>query len=222
MPLVQSSFAQGSVSASETGTFATAPVLGNLIIAFPFIFQAGAGTLNSVTDTQGNTYTPIRGLVQNSSCQEWLYYCPSAKGGGSNIQITATWNASVSFPTIGWAEFSGFSALDASGQATGSTTTASASCTTTTAGDLIIGWLGDNGGGAATPTDTVLFNAGNQFAQYRVAASAGAQSSSMTAVNSAWVTIVAAFKSTVSVVKPNPFPWALFETEAPGGAFRPR
>ena len=102
-------------------------------------------TVNSVTDSEGNTYSLAIGPTRSTgNASQSIYYAKSIVGApaGGNT-VTVTFNAAVAYPDVRLAEYSGLdesNPLDASAGASGSgTTTSSGAATTTNAVDLLVG-----------------------------------------------------------------------------------
>jgi hypothetical protein len=128
-------------ASSQTGTniaaSAYSSVAGNLIVA---VVRHANGTISSVTDTAGDTFTRAIGPIGTDPDVE-LWYAANVAGHSSNA-VTANFSASGSFRSIVVTEYEGLQAatpLDAtdSGTAAGTTVT-SAGFTTTTANQLIV------------------------------------------------------------------------------------
>ena len=84
--------AECTVSASSLPSAATAAIshtAGNLLVVGVSFQTAGGATSVTLSDTAGNTYTPIGSLLVRGGNRMQLWYCPNCLGNASNI-VTAT------------------------------------------------------------------------------------------------------------------------------------
>lgn len=93
---------------NSTGNFGTNPTTGNVIVIFVY-WADDTSTLNSVTDTLGNTYTlldnPTR-MASRTQSAAWAY-AKNITGGGAN-SVTANMSSGVAV-TVNAQEWSGAS-----------------------------------------------------------------------------------------------------------------
>lgn len=220
-----------------SATFPSNNTVGNLLTYTGNVRDNNLGI--TITDTRGNHW--IIGPKINSSGDApqnfFTAYCLSCAGGPNTVTLTNN-NADTNICGT-YAEFSPgagnvFSGTDGTGSAQNAgvvTTITTSSFTTTNANDLIIATMGSGGGGGTSAgSGYTKFSSANYGAnapyilgEYQIVSSIGTYTASANQVTGAYMDIVAvALKATFSPATPNPFPWALFQIEAPGGAFRPR
>lgn len=105
-------------------------------------------TVQSVTDTAGNTYTLAFPATQGTSITQAIYYAKNIKAGASNT-VTVTFNQAAAFLDVRVMEYSGLDTanpLDAGGGASGTGTGLdSGAINVTSAGDLFLGASTVNG-----------------------------------------------------------------------------
>jgi len=110
-------------------------------------------TVESVTDSAGNTYAVAAPVVQGTGLSQVIYYAKNINASNSNT-VTVKFSQSAMFPDIRIAEYNGLdpvNPLDASGGAFGTSGTLdSGPVTLTSAGDLFIG-AGDVAGVISAP-----------------------------------------------------------------------
>lgn len=155
--------------------------------------------VQSVTDTQGNTYQLAAGPQRNPDGpnSQAIYYAAGIKGGANTV--TATLSASAWYPDLRVAEYSGVSALDTSAGTSGFSTTASAGpITTSTASEVLV---------AAGTTESAFTGAGSgwtkrvitspnlDLVEDKITTSAGAYTATAANDGQQWVFQVVAFKA---------------------------
>jgi uncharacterized protein (TIGR03437 family) len=125
--------------------FRSNTVAGDLIlVGFDFISSA---TPNAITDSQGNTFTPIGNqLTSPGGAHSQIYYAKSVKGGSD--AVTINFSANSRFLEVYLAEYSGVdpnNPIDGQAGAFGvAGAVSSGNTTTTVAGDVIYGYcVGD-------------------------------------------------------------------------------
>jgi hypothetical protein len=98
-------------------------------------------TVNTVTDTRGNTYTLALGPTSGTGVRQSIYYARNIAGGSNTV--TVTFNQAATFVDVRIFEYSGLDTtnpLDVTAGAAGTGTSAnSGSVTTTAANELIFG-----------------------------------------------------------------------------------
>src|SRR6266403_2241207 len=98
-------------------------------------------SISSITDTQGNTYTPAVGPTSTTGLQQSIYYAKNIIGGSN--KVTVTFNQAAAYPDVRVLEYSGADTtnpLDVTAGASGTWLTGnSGSATTTSANDLVFG-----------------------------------------------------------------------------------
>jgi hypothetical protein len=139
-------------SASPTQQFAAATEAGSLLVA---IFQVYQGApLIDITDSQGNTWVvAFSGVISASPYVSYVAYALNTVGGTADVVSFNFTSATVIF-TAALAEYSGVNALRSSAFAPGSSSgVVSGPSVATVAGDLVIGTIqAENGGALATFT----------------------------------------------------------------------
>jgi hypothetical protein len=142
-----SSFVQEAASTTSgsanslTLSFAANTFAGDLILV-GFDFSAGT-TPSSVTDSQGNTFTPVgTQLPSPAGAQSVVYYAKNIKGGADTVTVTISANAT--FIELYLTEYSGIdrtNPIDAqAGASGGAGPVSSGNATTNFAGDVIYGY----------------------------------------------------------------------------------
>lgn len=113
-------------AATSAQTQAQAVTAGNAL--FVFVGWTASGiTVTSVTDTAGNTYTPLTQEASSTFAFGQMFYCLNALGNASN-RVTATYSGST-FSRVYCVQYSGVattSAYDEEANASSSTTSAAA------------------------------------------------------------------------------------------------
>lgn len=145
----------GSTSASSIATGATSSTTGNLICVF--VRRDPSGTITSVTDTAGNTYTSV---VENTTGNPYLkcFYAKNITGNASNV-VTAAFSGTIGYVWIHAIEVSG---LDTSApldvyddkDGTGTTSLVTDAITTASAGIILA---------AASQSGITDYTAGSSF-----------------------------------------------------------
>ena len=145
--------------ASVSVTYTAAQTAGDTNIVV-IGWSDATSTIASVTDTNGNTYSPAIGPTQQAGIQsQAIYVAPNivAAGAGAN-SVTVTFSGSVPFPDMRILEYSGLAAvspLDAAVGGTGNGTTSnSGSLTTTSPNELLF---------AASTVDSITTGAGTGY-----------------------------------------------------------
>jgi hypothetical protein len=113
-----------------------------LLVAFDYNTSATA----SVTDSQGNLFTPVGNqLTSPAGAQSRVYYAQNIKGGADTVTVTLSANSS--WLELYLTEYTGINpSIDAQAGASGSAgPVSSGNATTTVAGDMIFGYcIGDD------------------------------------------------------------------------------
>jgi hypothetical protein len=152
------------------------------------------GTVSSVTDTSGNTYTLVAGPIRGTGLTHYIYYAKniaSASAGGNSVTVTLSASKQLS---VGILEYTGLSTTSPLDQATSSTAyTASpnsGSVTTTAAHELILGIITSSSNGYLRPTTGSGFSpvynhpwVSTWFVQEKVVSSTGTYSSTASFLN---------------------------------------
>ncbi len=181
-------------------------------------------TLDSITDTAGNTYILAAGPTRNlnGGATQYLFYAKNiapASAGINVVTITVS-SASLTWPETRIAEYSGIdnvSPLDAvAANAGNSATTDSGQLTTTNANDIIVGVnYVANTTTEAGPGFTARFINNGNILQDRLTSSTGAYSSTAPLQDPGWwIMQAAAFKASPADSQAPSVPTALTVTAA--------
>lgn len=157
MAITRVSFAKGGVAGTGSATLTTTPfsaVAGNTIIVLVRTSTITTGSVSSVTDTAGNTYTRI-GASTQFAAGLFAYAASNITANASNI-VTATMDASHTFCWVAAIQYSG----------TNLAVTATATSSNVAATDLVT-----NSFSTAAANEAVLIaGAGNALATYTAVA----------------------------------------------------
>ena len=169
-------------------------------------------TVQSVTDSAGNTYSLAIGPTSGTALRQSIYYAPNIVGGANTV--TVTFNQPAAYPDVRILEYRGVTTLDAKAGASGnSATTNSGSATTTSANELIFGanMVYTLTAAAGTGfTTRVITSPDGDIAEDKVVTTAGSNSATATLTSSGpWVMQMVTFSAasgpvpTVGNVAPN-------------------
>jgi prepilin-type N-terminal cleavage/methylation domain-containing protein len=180
---------------------------GDLIVAY--VVWDHAPAIKDVTDTDGNTYTPVSGRVAwagGSSAQ--VFYAANVIGGTNLNTVTAAFSTGVSsFGLLYITEYSGIdktNPLDVTGSSSGagSGPMSSGNWTTTSARDLLVGLGASLNGTVTAPNFTPRAIGGNQntppygnIVEDRNVATAGTYAATAQQNGPAWVMQLVAFRA---------------------------
>lgn len=148
-------------SSSVSAPFGNPQVAGHLNVVVIGWYDSSS-SVASVTDSSGNTYHLAIGPTRTQSghaIQQALYYAPAIAAAASNV-VTVTFDQSADTPDLRVLEYAGYSVLDQTSAASGSTTTPSAALTTQFAGELVVagvttsGNFASNGPGEGSHVDS--------------------------------------------------------------------
>lgn len=186
-------FASGSGN-SLNSAFSSNVTAGHLLVA-----AIGGGTVsNTVTDSQGNTYTKAKdgtnpAMGGGGGYYVAIYYAV-AKNTGPNT-VTVNYPGSITFRRIAIHEYSGVNAIDVTSSNTGTgTTVSSGSATTNHANELIFGWmLSDSGVTSAGSGYTLRETAGSESTMDKTVSSIGSYNVTAPTSSSAWIGLMATF-----------------------------
>jgi len=211
---VNTTTAAGASGATVNATAASHTAKNFLVV---FITDEGTGVLaspNGVTDTAGNTYTVLPVSYESTGSppgmgSAWLAYAYNITGHASNV-VTAHFSSNATYCCIIVAQYSGILTTDPidvsnKGGSGGSAVAAFSApgITTTTAGDLLVGFAFNNSGVAATwtsPSGEVLDSIGNvaTLSEQIGVATATYTLAGTWASATNWATYMAAFKPAAS------------------------
>jgi len=184
-------------------SFASAQSAGDLNVVFVG-WSDTSSTVQSVTDTNGNTYVAAVGPTRSGTvASQTVYYAKNVKAGANTV--TVTFSTNVSWPDVRIIEYSGVDTanpFDAGAGAGGSGTAQnSGSLTTTNATDVLVAsnYIASVTS-AADPTFTQrLYTEGGEIVEDRLVSTAGTYSAGSTQQDAAWWIIqVAAFRAASS------------------------
>ena len=186
-------FASGSggTIASAFGSNVTA---GHLIVV-----TAGAGTAsNTVTDTQGNTYTLAKdgtnpAMNSGGGYQVAIWYAVATSTSADTV--TLHYPASQTFRRIAIHEYSGVNTLDVASSNIGNGTTVSTgSATTNHDNELIFGWMvSDNGVTSAGSGYNLRETSGSESTMDKSVNSTGSYNVTAPTTSSQWIGLMATF-----------------------------
>jgi hypothetical protein len=191
-----------ATSGTTTGTFTGSTTSGNLIVVTTSDDSGTTSNGVSVTDNKGNTYTKVHHVASASTLSMW--YAANVTGGASHT-VTATWSTSATGRlTLVAQEFDGgFTTLDKSTSATGSSTSPSsgATATTTAASETVVGGVSYGGtattvtlGSGYTNLNTVSVADAGIGQESKVVSSTGAQTATFSlAASRSWIAGVLTF-----------------------------
>jgi hypothetical protein len=204
---VQVNNSQGSGSSSVALAYTSNNTLNNLLVA-GVRFRASAQSFTSLTDSQGNTWLQIGSFVNNASGNNFslgMFYVPQARAGANTVTLALSAVGNADLVIL---EYSGNSAspLDTSASSNnggGGGTTISANITPSAAGNLLVGYSGNNSpgqnwtvSGSYVPR-TSQTNVGSGAADI-LSAPAGSTSTTFTWINTGLELMVASFIPTAT------------------------
>ena len=210
---VAASFVQASASASNGS-------VGSLTVAFPgntfpgdllvvALEYASNAAPASVTDSQGNTFTPVGNQLSTpAGTLSRAYYASNIKGGTDTVSVTLSANSS--HLAVYLSEYSGIdpnNPIDAQSGASGNAGAASSgSATTSVAGDIIYGYCVADGACAAGSGFTTRSALASDLVEEKLVSSAGSYTATATAT-SGWTMQMLALKPapTASLAPPGIF-----------------
>jgi IPT/TIG domain/Fibronectin type III domain/Abnormal spindle-like microcephaly-assoc'd, ASPM-SPD-2-Hydin len=174
-------------------------------------------TVQSVTDSLGNTYSLAIGPTSGTALRQSIYYAANVKAGANTV--TVTFNQAAAFPDIRVLEYRGVNAVDVTmGGSGNSATSSSGAATTTIANDLIFGanMVATTTKAAGSGfTSRVITSPDGDIAEDKVVTTAGSNSATATLSSAGpWVMQMVAFGNvsgplpTVTSVTPNNGPVA--------------
>lgn len=197
-------FVQGAFQISfNTCAYSAAQSAGNLNLLAIGWDQAGF-SVNTVTDTLGNTYAAVAAATSTGNASQQLYYSAGILGGSNTITVTWTGGTMPTGLDLRCGEWSGVatsSPLDqkaSSASASGTAINSGTSATTTQSAELLIGagYVFDAISGVGSGYTQRVFSAGNNNIQDEGVTSIGAYSATATQNTSGfWIEQLATFKA---------------------------
>jgi hypothetical protein len=166
----------------------------------------------SVTDTEGNTYVAaLPTTTDGVSSSQVIYYAKNIKGdsGGSNNQITVTFNQPASTPDVRVLEYSGLDPNAPLDQAVGNFGTTgpanSGACTTTSAVELIVAGTTVNNQviGAGLGFTTVDYTFNGNHAEHQITSNVTSCAAQAQLLGSGWVIQSVSFKTPAGTKSPD-------------------
>jgi RHS repeat-associated protein len=206
---------------SVTVTYASAQTAGSLNVIAVAWFDTTSSVV-SVTDTRGNSYSRAVGpTAQAQAGSQSIYYAPNIAAGTNTV--TVTFNASVPYPDVRIAEYSGVSTtspLDVTSAGTGTSSVSNTSnVTTTNANDLIVGanYVTTYTESAGTGyTSRMITSPDGSILEDRVVTATGAYTASASLSSGGWIMQLAAFRAASTDTTPPTAPAGL--TAAPASS----
>lgn len=208
LAIVSTVGAGNSTSSTTVATGATAHTAGNLLVAV-VNWENPATNCNSVTDTAGNTYTPLTKRTSTNIGAQ-MFYAKNITGHATNV-VTATFSTGTNGHSILVHEFSGadltapFTTGEEAG-ASGANNPIDAGNVVTSVADsvLVAGFVRWNSGGVWTAgadyaigTNTNNINSGYMpsMMEYDIVAATGTYNGDATNTGGGeWLAVLAAFK----------------------------
>jgi len=192
---------------SVSVTYPSAQTAGNLNVVVVG-WNDTTSSVQSVTDSHGNTYALATPMIRGTNLSEAIYYLKNIASGTNTV--TATFNQAAAFVDMRVLEYSGLdqtSPLDVVSSSSGSSAVAnSGSATTTASNELIFG--ADTvftGNAAPGPNFTVriITSPDSNLAEDRIVATAGSYNARATLTSSGpWVMQMATFKAPGTISNP--------------------
>ncbi|MBB5330926.1 galactose oxidase-like domain-containing protein [Tunturiibacter gelidoferens] len=183
-------------SASSIATSFTVPnTAGDFLLVSGSIARP-AGTL-TISDTSGNTYTPVTTPVTdtNQNVTSYLWYVPSCKGGANTVTLTPATAGALEVHVSEWSGISSTYPVDVFASAAGAGTTASSRAVTTTAdGELIYGYTFLMNTAAAGSGFTGITFVNGDLDEYEIQSTAGSVAATFTQTSGTWFARVATFR----------------------------
>jgi hypothetical protein len=205
------SFVQAVASASHGGpssvnlAFPANTLPGDvLLVAFDY---EGSATVPSVTDIQGNAFTPVGNLLTSpGGAPSQVYYAANIKGGPETVKVTLS--AASSYLEAYVTEYSGVNPtnpIDAEAGASGNAgAVSSGNATTTAGGDIIYGFCMGDGVCAVGSGFTARSTLESNLIEDMPAGSAGSYAATGTASNGWTMQMVALKPASASASDPAP------------------
>ena len=155
-------------------------------------------TVQSVSDSAGNTYSLAVGPTSGTGLRQSIYYSANIVGGSNTV--TVTFNQAAAYPDIRVLEYRGITTLDVVAGASGSSASAnSGSATTTSANELIFGAntvaTGNSAAGSGF-TSRIITSPDLDLAEDKTVTTAGSNSATATLTAAGpWVMQMATFSA---------------------------
>jgi chitodextrinase len=192
---------QGTGITSVTAAYTHAQYSGDVNVVV--VGQGSTATVQSVTDTLGNTYTRAVGPTVLGSIAQSIYYAKSIAPAAANANtVTVTFASGATYPDVRIAEYGGIdnsNPVDVTIGGTGSSTTSSSgSVTTTNANDLLVGanTVQDYTSAPGTGyTQRIITNPNSDILEDEVVSAAGSYSATASLpLGGSWVMQMVAFR----------------------------
>ncbi|HLK32501.1 MAG TPA: IPT/TIG domain-containing protein, partial [Terriglobales bacterium] len=189
-----------SPTASVTVAYPGAQTAGNLNVVVVG-WNDTTSTVQSVSDSAGNTYSLAAGPTSGTGITQSLYYAKSIAGG--NNKVTVTFNQAASYPDVRVLEYTGLdssSPLDVTAVGTGNSSSASSASATTTSGNELIFGANTVGTGNKAPgtgfTTRIITTPDSDLAEDETVSATGSYAATATLTSKGpWVMQMAAFKA---------------------------
>ncbi|MGC2230452.1 MAG: IPT/TIG domain-containing protein, partial [Candidatus Acidiferrum sp.] len=161
-------------------------------------------TVQSVTDSVGNTYNLAIGPTSGTALRQSIYYASNIAGGTNTV--TVTFSQAAAYPDVRILEYKGVTTLDVTAGASGNSAAAnSGSATTTAANELIFGanTVFTGTGAVGSGFTSRIVTPDGDLAEDKTVTTAGSNSASATLSSSGpWVMQMVAFTTPGAVVGP--------------------
>ena len=188
-----------TASASVAVTYPLAQTAGNLnVVAVGW--NDTAATVNTISDTRGNTYTLAVGPTSGTGLRQSIYYAKNIAAGSNTV--TVTFNQAAAFVDVRALEYSGLDTTNpfdkAAGAAGSGTAASSGAVTTTSASELIFGagMTTTHFTGAGTGfTSRIITTPDADIAEDQAVSSTGTYTATAPTTSSNWVMQVATFRA---------------------------
>lgn len=189
---------------SISAAYASAQAAGDLNVVV-ISWEDSTGSVQSITDTSGNTYHLAVGpTTQSGLASQSIYYAQNIRSAAANANtVTITFAAAVPHPDLRILEYSGIDPANAFDVGTGSgsttgTTADSGSVTTTSANEVLIGAdvIAHSFASVGPGYTLEVRTAHDDVAEDQIVSAAGAYHATVTQSSSGWwVMQIAAFRA---------------------------
>jgi len=208
---LSATFVQSNQATATSVAFTSANTAGNLLVCGVENNSYVAGPL-TVTDTAGNTWTPL-GTETNSESQVVALFYTIARSGPNTVSVAGTGG---NYTDIAVEEDSGVSVFDGSAAASGNGTSAATGNFAVTSGDLVVA-MGVFGAGGTTAGSGFTSRGTDTFSMLEdQIASGSTANATLSGTSHPWAMVAAAFKPASTS-----FPPCTLATLGAGGCIAP-
>jgi hypothetical protein len=215
----------GGISFVQVGSATPQSSTAAVILSYPFTQTAGnmnlvvvgwsdnVASLNSLTDSRGNTYVQAGTTINGTGIRQAIYYAKNIAGGSNTV--TASFSQAAAYVDLRVLEYSGLDTTNPFDVATGASGTSaspsSGAATTTSATEMIFGagTTGSSFKAAGTGfVSRIITNPDGDIAEDKLVTSTGSNSATATlTTSSTWVMQMATFRASGQTQPPpNPAP----------------